>query len=67
MIDYVIRLIEEEIEILNQALRLLTGTGAKKTKVKQPKAPTRKISAAGRMRIAAAQRARWRKIRAGKK
>ena len=43
---------------------VLTGVGGKQTKVKRAR---RKISAAGRKRIAAAQRARWRKIRAGKK
>ena len=59
--------IREQISRLNQVLHLLEG-GAKR-KVRQAKAPgTRhKLSAAGRRRIAAAQRARWAKIRAGKK
>jgi hypothetical protein len=55
--------VKAEIAKLNQVLRLLEGTGA----AKQRKAPRRKISAAGRKRIAAAQRARWAKIRVGKK
>jgi hypothetical protein len=56
--------IRSEIAKLNQVLHLLGG-GAK-TKVKRAK-PRRKMSAAGRKRIAAAQRARWAKVRAAKK
>jgi hypothetical protein len=51
--------IREEISKLTGVLHLLEG----KTKVKA----RRKMSAAGRERIAAAQRARWAKIRAAKK
>jgi hypothetical protein len=51
-----------EISKLNQALRALEGVGSKQTKT-----GTRKLSAAGRKRIAAAQRARWAKVRAAKK
>jgi hypothetical protein len=49
---------------LNAALAAFVGTyyGAKPT----PTRKRRKISAAGRKRIAAAQRARWAKIRAKK-
>ena len=54
--------IRAEIAKLSHVLHLLEG-GAK-TKVKQAR---RKMSAAGRKRIAAAQRARWAKVRAGKK
>jgi len=54
--------IREEISKLNQVLHLLEG-GAKKTTRAKARV---KISAAGRRRIAAAQRARWAKIRAGK-
>ena len=54
--------IREEISKLNQVLHLLEG-GAKKTTRAKARG---KISAAGRRRIAAAQRARWAKIRAGK-
>lgn len=63
-LESIVREIEAEIEKLNHVLRLL-GTGAK-AKGKRVKA-RRKISAAGRKRIAAAQRARWAKIRAAKK
>src|SRR6202790_2102573 len=45
---------------LNQVLHLLEGRAKKTTRAR------RKISAAGRRSIAAAQRARWAKIRAGK-
>ena len=55
--------IREEISKLNQVLHLLEG-GAKKTTRAKARG---KISAAGRRRIAAAQRARWAKIRAAKK
>jgi hypothetical protein len=53
--------IRKEIGKLSQVLHLLEGRA--KTKVKR----ARKISAAGRKRIAAAQRARWAKIRTAKK
>jgi len=53
--------IRKEIAKLSQVLHLLEGRA--KTTVKR----ARKISAAGRKRIAAAQRARWAKIRAAKK
>jgi hypothetical protein len=54
--------IRQQIAKLNHALQVLKG-------VKQTKqaGPRRKISAAGRKRISMAQKARWRKIRAGKK
>jgi hypothetical protein len=52
--------IRKEIAKLSQVLHLLEGRA--KTKVR-----ARKMSAAGRKRIAAAQRARWAKIRAAKK
>jgi hypothetical protein len=52
--------IRKEIEKLTEVLHLLEG-GAKKTTRAR-----RKISVAGRKRIAAAQRARWKKIREGK-
>jgi hypothetical protein len=51
--------IRKEIQKLTGVLHLLEG----KTKVKA----RRKMSAAGRKKIAAAQRARWAKIRAAKK
>jgi hypothetical protein len=66
-IENVVGEIKEEIEKLNQALRVLQGIGGKRTKVERAKAPRRKMSAAGRRRIAKAQRARWARVRAGKK
>ncbi len=67
-IESITQQVKEEISKLTQVLHLLGGTGAKPAKSKaQPKAPRRKMSAAGRKRIAAAQRARWAKIKAGKK
>jgi hypothetical protein len=47
--------IKKEIDKLNHALRVLSGVGRRQGR--------RKMSAAGRARIAAAQRKRWRKIR----
>jgi hypothetical protein len=61
--------VRKEIQKLNQVLKLLEGSKQPKVKrsstVKQ--APKRTMSAAARKKIAAAQRARWAKIRAGKK
>jgi hypothetical protein len=54
------QLVKEEIEKLNKALKALEKLGGKKLK------QARKISAAGRKRIAAAQKKRWAKVRAGK-
>jgi hypothetical protein len=47
-----------QLENLNRAISMLTGTGNKRT--------GRTISAAGRARIAAAQRARWAKSKGQK-
>jgi hypothetical protein len=65
-LENVIQEIKEEIAKLAQVLHLLEGTTPVKRQ-SQVKAPRRTISAAGRKRIAAAQRARWAKIRAAKK
>jgi hypothetical protein len=62
-LESITKQIRQEISKLNQVLHLLEGR-AKKTA--RPKARG-KISAAGRKRIAAAQRARWAKIKASKK
>jgi hypothetical protein len=57
--------IRQEIAKLNHVLLALEGArGVKETKVTRPR---RKMSAAGRKRIAEAQRARWKKIKAAKK
>jgi hypothetical protein len=55
--------VEKQLSGLNAALAAFVGTyyGAKPTRKK------RTMSAAGRKRIAAAQRARWAKIKAKKK
>jgi hypothetical protein len=55
--------VEKHLSALNLALSAFVGTyyGAKTTRKK------RTMSAAGRKKIAAAQRARWAKIRAKKK
>lgn len=68
-IENIIREVKEEIARLSQVLRLLEGTRAtgKSSAQKSTARPTRNISAAGRKRIAAAQRARWAKVRAAKK
>ena len=68
-IKNIIQEVKEEIAKLSQVLRLLEGssTTGKRAARKSPGRLTRKISAAGRKRIAAAQRARWAKIRAAKK
>jgi exonuclease VII small subunit len=59
-LESITQAIRNEISKLNQVLRLLEG-GAK---VKQ--APRRKMSAAARKRISLAQKARWKKVRAGR-
>jgi hypothetical protein len=59
--ESITKLIREEISKLNKVVHLLEG-GAKKTTRAR-----RKISAAGRKRISLAQKARWKKVRAGKK
>ena len=68
-IENIIQAVKEEIARLSQVVRLLEGTRptGKRKAPKSAAQPTRKISAAGRKRIAAAQRARWAKIRAAKK
>jgi hypothetical protein len=57
--------VEKQLSALNLALSAFVGTyyGAKPAKPRKK----RTMSAAGRKRIAAAQRARWRKIKARKK
>ena len=70
-VDSIAEQVRQDIKTLQEVLRLLEG-GAKRTAVTAsavsvPGAkPRRRLSAAGRRRIAIAQRARWAKIRAGK-
>ena len=62
--------VRAEIAKLNQVLDLLEGGAAQragKQATTNGRKKKRKLSAAGRARIAAAQRARWSKIREGKK
>jgi hypothetical protein len=62
--------LEHELHRVSAALSAFGRAYVHGTKAKAAPAPApkrRKISAAGRKRIAAAQKARWAKIRAGKK
>jgi hypothetical protein len=59
--------VKAEIAKLNQVLNLLEGGGNHTAKAAKGPGRGRRLSAAGRRRIAAAQRARWAKIREGKK
>lgn len=63
-IESIAQEIRAEISKLNAVLRLLQS-GSKPAK--KPGSKRRNISEAGRRRIAAAQRARWAKVRAAKK
>jgi hypothetical protein len=65
-LESITQAIREEISKLNQVLHLLEGR-AKQKVTKQARTRRRKISAAGRKRVAAAQKKRWEKIRAAKK
>ena len=57
-----LRVIEEEMAKLQRAAAALRGTGSGKARTVK-----RSMSAAGRARIAAAQRKRWAKVKAAKK
>lgn len=56
----------QELEKMSLAIKALESLGGRVTATRDTK-PKRKISAAGRARIAAAQKARWAKIKAQKK
>jgi len=58
--------IKVKIEALEQALAALLGAPATPTARAAAHKPKRRMSAAGRKRIAAAARARWAKLRAAK-
>jgi hypothetical protein len=65
----IIKYIDAEIARLEQARALLVGSTAGPTKgapANALKPGRRKMSAAGRARIVAAQKARWAKVKAGK-
>jgi hypothetical protein len=55
--------LKEEIESLNQEFASLLGTPAPASAIAHKK---RKVSAAGRARMAAAQKARWAKLKTAK-
>lgn len=60
--------IQDEIESLQGELNKLLGNGSESSADKKPaRRKRRKMSAAARAKIAAAARARWAKVRAGKK
>jgi hypothetical protein len=61
--------IKEQITNLEKELVGILGkpTPATKTPAAKPVKKKRKMSAAGRARIVAAQKARWAKVKAGKK
>jgi hypothetical protein len=59
--------VKEEIEKLSQVLHLLECGGIQRAGKQATGGRKRRLSAAGRARIAAAQKARWAKLRAAKK
>jgi hypothetical protein len=65
-IDKILASIDAEIAQLKQARALLSGDGTKKRATAAPIRKRRKMSAAGRKRIADAQRKRWAKQKAAK-
>jgi hypothetical protein len=58
--------IKDKIQSLENKLNHILGSLAKATTVAAPKRKRRKMSAAGRAKIAAAQKARWAKVKAAK-
>ena len=67
--ESIIAEIRKDMALMERVIEMLGGvkTVSIDTVVGKPHKARRKMSAAGRKRIAAAQRARWAKIRAGKK
>jgi hypothetical protein len=62
-ISVVLSQIDIEISRLQQARKLLAGSDVGNGRATKPHRKKRTISAAGRARIAAAQRARWAKVK----
>lgn len=62
----VIRILQQNVETMQKVIKMLSGVPVKKA-AKTAEKLRHKMSAAGRKRIAAAQRARWAKVRAAKK
>lgn len=58
--------LKKQLDTVLHAMRLLGGS-KNKTKSKTVPIKRRRMSAAGKARIAAAQKARWAKVRAAKK
>jgi len=58
--------LKKQLDTVLHAMRLLGGSKGK-TKSKPVSIKRRRMSAAGKARIAAAQKARWAKVRAAKK
>jgi len=63
----IIHSLDAEIERLTQARQLLAGNDGRPPKVSNGRRRRRHMSAEARARIAAAQRARWARVKAGKK
>jgi len=60
--------LKKQLDTVLQAMHLLGGNkGKSKSKSKTVSIKRRRMSAAGKARIAAAQKARWAKVRAAKK
>ena len=62
-INHIITEIDAEIARLQQAKDLLNGTTTKRSPGRAAAPTKRTMSAAGRARIAAAQKARWAKVK----
>jgi hypothetical protein len=60
----IIRQLEDLRKGIDRAIEALRGASSRSVSNRRPK---RRLSAAARRRIAAAQRARWAKVRAGRK
>jgi len=67
--ESIIAEIRKDMALMERVIEMLGGvkTVSIDEVVGRPRKPRRKISAAGRRRIAAAQRTRWAKIKAAKK
>ena len=68
-VENIVKEVRAEILRLQEVLALLgaeTGHGVSVKKTATVETPKRKVSASARRQMAAAQRARWAKIRAGK-
>ena len=61
----VIQVLQNNVNVMQKVIKMLGGVRVQESKKAAGK--PRKMSAAGRKRIVAAQRARWAKIRAAKK